>query len=53
MAVVNGHVNVIKYLLDHGANINSLHAHTFGRAARNGHSNVIDYIIKLSRKQNH
>ena len=44
MAANNGHLNVVEYLVDQGANIHVLND-ALRYAARNGHLNVVEYLV--------
>ena len=40
-----GHLEVVKYLVDHGANVNAQDDYALRSAARNGHLDVIKYLV--------
>ena len=45
LASHNGHLDVVKYLVEHGVNIKTLNE-SLHLAARNGHLNIVKYLIE-------
>jgi ankyrin repeat protein len=41
---LNGHLDVVKYLIEHGADVHVGKGIALGRASRNGHLAVVKYL---------
>lgn len=48
LAAKNGHLNTVKYLVKHGANVTALSNYAIRWAALNGHKDVVRYIRKTT-----
>ena len=46
-ASLNGHLEVVKYLVSLGGNIRAQNNQAFRRATRNGHVEVVKYLVSL------
>jgi len=47
MAAENGHLEVVKFLVENGAVINDNNNYAVRWAARNGHFDVVTYLVSL------
>ena len=45
-ATINGHLDVVRYLVDHGANIHAKDDNSLRWASENGHLDVVKYLVE-------
>ena len=52
-AASNGHLNVLKYLVEHANNIYDCHRSVIVSAAGKGHLDIIEYLLSVADQQRH